>query len=245
MLAVADARWDIQAEWQLRGKAQPEPHDQVRFGLELSSLDPDWQTAIARARRLDLAQIDGIRARLELQRVELHFATHLDETVPHGEAWFAATIDQVIPFPRNLDDTEFVRALAQAGTAAGDLLLQADEIEVTERYWIFPIQNIGQNGVIVDRANGGAFMTSGSLDRLTWIWAHEHGLLHEPAGDIVVERIVDPDRAFAALRGFARVAHEELQALPVVLEGCATWMAARHLKDANGALTWSVASRPR
>lgn len=121
--------------------------------------------------------------------------------------------------------------------------LQADEIEVSEQYWIFPIQNIGANGVIVDRTNGRAFVTSGSLDRSTWIWAYEHRLLDEPPGDLVVEQIADREHAFAALRRFARVRREDLETLPLVLEGCASWMAAAGLKDAESALTWRVAAR--
>lgn len=246
MLEVGTGRWDIQAEWQLRGNASPpSPDNRIRFSLELSSLAPVWQTAIARARALEPATIDGIPARLELRTVELHFATFADQTEPYGEAAFSAIVDQTIPFPRSLDDADFASALAQAAKMAGDLRIQADEIELTERYWIFPIQNIGANGVIVDRTNGHPFLTSGSLDRATWIWAYEHRLLDEPAGDIVVDRIADHEHAFAALRRFARIRREDLDTLPLVLEGCATWMAAAGLKEAEAesALTWSVAPR--
>ncbi|MBA3460903.1 MAG: hypothetical protein H0T46_13120 [Deltaproteobacteria bacterium] len=244
VLTVDHARWDIQAECQLRGKAAPPtPDHRIRFTLELSSLHADWQTAIARARRLEPALIDGIPARIELQTVELHFSTYVEQTEPHGDAIFVAIVDKPAPFPRTLDDPEFVKALAQAGNLAGNLLIQADEIEVSERYWIFPIQNIGANGVIVDRSNGRAFMTAGSMARSTWIWAYEHRLLEEPSGDVVIEQISDPDRAFAALRRFARIRREDLATLPLVLHGCASWMAAAELKEAETALRWRVAPR--
>ena len=243
VLAVEGTQWDIQAEWQLRGKASPAPGNRITFDLELPSLDADWHTAIARARRLEPALIDGIPARIELHKVELHFSTSPTRPTPYGEASFVAIVDQPIPFPRSLDDTAFVKALAQARNAAGDLRIQADEIEVTKDYWIFPIQNIGANGVIVDRATGHAFTTSGSLDRSTWIWAYEHRLLDEPPGDLVIEHIFDPDRAFAALRRFARVRREDLETLPLVLQGCAMWTAATELKEADSALAWRVAAR--
>ncbi|MGN6106070.1 MAG: hypothetical protein ACTHU0_13260 [Kofleriaceae bacterium] len=244
MLAVGDARWDIQAEWQLGGKASaPAPQDRIRFRLELSSLDPDWQAAVARARKLESATIDGVSARIELHKVELHFATYIDQTEPDGEASFEAVVEQPIPFPHSFDDPDFVKALARAANVAGDLRIQADEIEATERYWIFPIQQIGTTGVIVDRTHGRAFDISGSLDRMTWIWAYERGLLDEPAGDLIIERIFDPDRAFAALHQLARVYREDLESLPLVLRGCATWTAAARLKEADGALTWRVAPR--
>lgn len=244
MLAVGTDRWDIQAEWQLRGNASPpSPDNRIRFCLELSSLDSGWQSAIARARALEPATIDGIPSRLELRKVELHFGTYADQPEPYGEAAFSAIIDQPIPFPMSLDDTEFASAFVRAAKVAGDLRIQADEIELTERYWIFPIQNIGANGVIVERASGQPFATSGSLDQSTWIWAYEHRLLDEPAGDLIVERIVDHERAFAALRRFARVRREDLETLPLVLEGCATWLAAAGLKEAESALTWRVAPR--
>lgn len=244
VLAVEDAQWDIQAEWELRGKGSPPtPHDRIRFSLELASLDADWKTAIARGRSLEPALIDGIPARVELRTVELHFKTYIDQKEPYGEALFDATIDAPIPFPRALDDAQFVAALAQAGKVAGELRIQADEIETTQRYWIFPIQNIGANGVIVDRVTGRAFMTAGGLDRSTWIWAYEHQLLDEPPGDLVIEQVVDHDRAFDALRRFARLRREDLETLPLVLERCAMWTAAAGLKEADTALTWRVAAR--
>lgn len=174
MLAVGDARW-VQAEWQLRGKAQPAPHDQLRFGLDLSLLDADRQTAIARARRLEPAHIDGVPARVELQTVELHFATYVDQTEPYGEAWFVATVDQIIPFPRSLDDTELARALAKT-----------------------------------------------SLSNASSIW--------------IVRSL-----CFAGSPAcVARISRR----FPLVLRGCASWMAAAGLKEAGTALTWSVAPRP-
>lgn len=244
VLAVGDAQWDIQAEWELRGKASPPtPHNRIRFSLELASLDADWKTAIARGRSLEPALIDGIPARVELRTVELHFKTYIDQKEPNGEAFFDATIDAPIPFPRALEDAQFVAALAQAGRMAPELRIQADEIETTEKYWIFPIQNIGANGVIVDRVTGRAFMTAGGLDRSTWIWAYEHRLLDEPPGDLVIEAIAHQDRAFEALHRFARVTREDLKSLPLVLDGCASWTAAAGLKQAGTALTWRVATR--
>ena len=244
MLTVGGAQWDINAVWQLRGRASPpEPDNQIRFSLELSLLDPDWRIAIARARVLEPALIDGSPARVGLQTVELHFATFVDQTEPYGEAGFAATLDKAIPFPRSLDDSEFVKALAEAAKVAGDLRIQVNEIDVTDRYWIFPIQNIGANCVIVDRVTGRGFTTGGFMDRSTWIWAYEHRLLDEPPGDLVIEQIFDPARAFGALRRFASVRREDLESLPLVLQGCATETAAAELKEADNALTWRVATR--
>jgi hypothetical protein len=241
VLAVGSARWELQAECELRRAPRseaPVPGSRLRFRLELSSLDADWQTAIARARRLEPARIDGIAARVELRTVQLHFS---DQSEPSGEASFDAIVDEPLAFPHALDDPAFVTALARAADVAGELRIQADEIETTEHYWIFPIRNIGANGVIVDRATGRAFLTSGSLDRATWIWACERGLLDEPPGDLVIEQVVDRDRAIAALQRFARVYREDLDTLPLVLQGCATWTAAAPLEDAGTALTWRVA----
>lgn len=142
-----------------------------------------------------------------------------------------------------LDDAAFVTALAQAVKVAGNLPIQADEIEQTERYWIFPIHNIGANGVIVERTTAHAFLIGGAMDHSIWIWAYEHRLLEEPAGDLIIEQVLDSDRAFAALRQFARVIREDLETLPLVLKGCATWMAAKQLKEANTALIWRVTPR--
>lgn len=241
---MGDAKWDIQAEWQFRAKGNPPPPDtRIKFSLELSSIDADWQTAIASARKLEPALVDGVPARIELHTVELHFSSDVDQTEPYGDATFFASIDQPIPFPRPLDDAAFVTALAQAVKLAGNLPIQADEIEQTERYWIFPIHQIGANGVIVDRTTGHAFLIAGSMDHSMWIWAYEHRLLEEPAGDLIIEQVLDSDRAFAALRQFTRVIREDLETLPLVLKGCATWMAAKQLKEANTALSWRVAPR--
>lgn len=246
VLAADGDQWEIQGETQLRRKAAAAgPGTTIQFTLELSSLDPAWQAAIARARTITSATIDGVPAQLTLHTVELHFATYEEQTEPHGRAAFQATVDAAIPFPRNLDDVELATALARAGKLAGDLRIQADEIEMTERYWIFPIREIGASGVIVHRATGHPFLTSGSLERATWIWAYEHRLLDDPAGDLVVEYVADHGRAFDALRRFARIHREDLETLPLVIEGCATWLAAAPLLEAGSALTWNVAPRVR
>jgi hypothetical protein len=244
VLTVGAARWDVQVEWRLGPATPPTPDRRIRFTLELLSLGADWQTAITHARTLEPAHLDGIAARVALHTVELQFATFEEQAEPGGDATFEAIVEPPIAFPRSLEDVEFATALARAGKLAGDLCLQADEIERSDRYWIFPIHNIGANGVIVDRATGGAFVTAGSLDRATWIWAYEHQLLNEPAGDLVIEQVSDPERAFTALRGCARIRREDLANLPLVLHGSAGWMAAAGLKEAGTALTWRVAARP-
>lgn len=242
VLTAEDARWDIQAEWRLRGRGNPpSPNNHVKFDLEISSLDANWQTAIGRARRLDSALLDGVPVRLELRTVDLQFQA--GEAEPWGHATFDATLDAPIPFPWALDDAELASALATAGALAGELRIQADEIDRTERYWTFPIQEIGATGIVVERSTGRAFMTGGSMKHAMWIWAYEHRLLDEPAGDLIVEQIFDLEQAFTALRAFARVLREDVQTLPLVLDGCATWLAARPLMEASTALAWRVAPR--
>jgi hypothetical protein len=235
VLETDGERWEINAESRLR---KLEPDTRISFTLELSSLAADWQDAIARARRWDAALIDGIGARIQLSTVSLYFLT----TEPTGEAKFWADLDHPSPFPRSLDNTELVEALALGSREAGDWRIQADEIEETERYWIFPTRGIGMLGVAVDRTTRRAFGMGSALTRSTWIWAYEHGLLDEPVGDLVVETVIDPDRAFEALCQFADVRREDLERLPLVLEDCADWRAAAPLEAADDALRWSVTS---
>ena len=128
---------------------KPRSHARERLNPRLSTGCRSPRTAHGRTALRDVCGSDGAVRRSEVLSV----------------------VDQVIPFPRSLDDADLAGALAEAGKLAGDLRIQADEIEATERYWIFPIQNIGANGVIVDRTNGHPFLTSGSLDQSTWIWA--------------------------------------------------------------------------
>jgi hypothetical protein len=233
-----------------RGKP-PVPSSTLDFELALSDFGDTWDVAVERARELaaERVMLDGIALQsLHVAKIEVSFEEHdASKAFKYGTVHFTGTLAEPLPFPfvpgrvapARDGDIEFFEALEAASVNASPI--QVDEIEELEGYWVFPVHHIGNTGAFVDRRTGRVVGMGSPLPAALWIWGYERGLLEDDAHDLVVEHVTDRSRAFGALNRFARVRAKDLDSLPLILEGCATWQAVLPLHDAGDALTWRVA----
>jgi hypothetical protein len=234
-----------------RDRAKPPvPSTKIEFELELSEFGSDWAIAVQRSRELASgpASIDGVKLMsLHVAKIEVTFdGNDASNAYRSGTAQFIGTFAEAFPFPfvpgrispARTGDVEFFDALEAASLNAGPI--HVDEIEELESYWVFPVHSIGNTGVFVDRRTGRVVEMGSPLPATMWIWGYERGLLEDSPCDLVIEQVKDLARAITPLKRFARIGAHDLDALPLVLEGCASWQAVLHLFEAGDAITWRV-----
>jgi hypothetical protein len=234
-----------------RDRAKPPvPSTKIDFELDLSEFGEEWASAVQRARDLSAqpAALDGVTlASLHVAKIEVTFeANDPGQAFLHGTAHFAGTLAEAFPFPfvpglvsaARPGDVEFFDALEAASLDSGPI--QVDEIEELDAYWVFPAHSIGNTGAIVDRRTGRVIGMGSSMPSTMWIWGYERGLLEDDTRDLVIEHVKDRARAIGALQRFARLGVHDLDDLPLILEGCASWQAILPLNEAGDAITWRV-----
>ena len=137
-----------------------------------------------------------------------------------------------------MGDPPFWHALGETYTVAGPCV--AAEIRETERYWIFPVREIGKLGALVDRRNGHAELMGLVVSEEVWIWAYERGLMKENA-DLLIESCHNLSRAIFHLQLAFRISSYDLEKLPLRLYS--TWHAIEPLWMAGDAISWRVIDR--
>jgi len=129
---------------------------------------------------------------------------------------------------------------ARTRAAACGFPLRGDEAIETDRWWFFPVRQIGSFGVVVDKTDGRCTCL-GSAGRLEdWLWAYDAGLL-DP-GDLVVTHVSDPARTRELLRAASfSVSADDLQALPLRRSAETSWMRLAELRTLAPAIArWHV-----
>lgn len=234
-----------------RDRAKPPvPSTKLDFEFELSEFGEEWASAVQRARDLSTqpAALDGVTlASLHVEKIEVTFeANDASQAFRFGTVHFSGTVAEAFPFPfvpgrvspARPGDVDFFEALEAACFNSGPI--QVDEIEELDAYWVFPVHSVGNTGAFADRRTGRIVGMGSPLPATMWIWGYERGLLDDDPRDLVIEQVKDPARAIGALKRFARIGFDELQNLPLILEGCASWQAIFPLHEAGDAVTWRV-----
>jgi hypothetical protein len=94
----------------------------------------------------------------------------------------------------------------------------------------------GRCGSLVEKRGGKLVVFGSYVAHDEWIWGYEHGLVDEPARDLVVVSVGDLETALRALKQFIR--RPSLDVMPALFVGCAVWQAIGPLRDAGDALVW-------
>lgn len=115
---------------------------------------------------------------------------------------------------------------ARARAAAQGYPLEGSAVRESERWWFFPVRQIGCRGVIVDKRDGSttALGSAHSLD--DWLWGYDAGLFRGEVDvvDLVVTEVFDRAAATAALEAIGLRGGWHLRELPVRFPGAPLWM---------------------
>ncbi len=233
-LAIDGATWEVDAEAPLghARRAELAPPTQARFQLERDALAPTFAAALDRARALARrpATLDGVAVTLRLDRGEVWYQ---DDDEQDGSFAFTAAPLAPLAWQCDCTDAALVAALQAAGRALEPLAIRADAIDVTERYYVFRVWQIGCLGALVDRHDARVVVMGSGLDEALWMWGAARGLT-EP-GTVTIAAAHDPD-AWPPLRRALGLLAEDMPPIDVAID----WRAIAPLHAAGDRVAWSL-----
>ena len=144
---------------------------------------------------------------------------------------------------------------ARARAAAMGHTMGGGEGRETERWWFFPVSQVGCKGIVVEKDDGTVTGLGSVGDLEDWLWAYDAGLVRGDAHvvDLIVEDFRDLAQAISILQdvGIApndwRAIRDVLAHLPARFERVPLWMNMRALRAIDTTIVrWRVepSSRP-